>query len=765
MVYLRLNIDDKSYNNKPEDNIGILVDRLKNKDKIVVFKDYATGGLLESFYEHLELYEGGELNDDDEPHVDDYHIKEMDIGKLKSAILDGRTITAGELIGTTSKDWRSQQVFIFDVDNEAKTLDRFTPKCVEDLFKEYNIPILFAYWTFSNTPEHQKFRVVTMSHYPVYDSVEAEEIIRGIMSLFPTVKEKNRKGNFVTVSQVDLSCTNLDRMFFGTNQGLVDGIGVLRGNKNSNIVMLDGTQTFDKQVALTLFKASKMGKEKYKKERESKFIKPTKKKSVSGEFDLGEEISSFDLLDYILNTTDCTIVRRTGNYYSTEHGYDGREEVMLNPCPICEHDDNFTVNIRKNVYYCHSDKGHIGGSIINYLMTVYNIEKIEAIEMFKFSILKMDKGEDELRWRREYKNKSKSTNEPADGEINEPINKEIDAMSYEEYENLPINNNGDYDLLEPKEEDEDDLDWMIRVSQHIRLKSILPRSYSRPINKISKELPKRLNTGQEWIKTSGEGYEETQVRFEMWHEDEDCEFTPFDHLVHDAIWSLYKVGNITFTAKMVYHAMNGKINSSGADKGGKIINQIKESIKKLTEIMIDIDYSQEVEHTPSVKNNTRSKYKGSLINCLSIKAITGKKYGEDITEDAYKLLAEPVMYSYTAIRNQIMTVDIKHLQAKGNTDKITIIRSHLLRNIWEMKDSRSYNRNSKISYFKIYELFGLHNHMKGRDVTNKLYKMRDRITNVLEGLKKTGYIISYEEYKATDKASSEAIGVKIRYKN
>jgi hypothetical protein len=45
------------------------------------------------------------------------------------------------------------------------------------------------------------------------------------MSLFPTAREPNKAGKIKTISQIDLSCHNLDRIFYGTCHGLIEGFG------------------------------------------------------------------------------------------------------------------------------------------------------------------------------------------------------------------------------------------------------------------------------------------------------------------------------------------------------------------------------------------------------------------------------------------------------------------------------------------------------------------------------------------------------------
>lgn len=64
------------------------------------------------------------------------------------------------------------------------------------------------YETFNSTPENQRFRIALVSDEEFTDKAERDRVQAAIIALFP---------------QSDLTCTNADRMFFGTDKGLIDG--------------------------------------------------------------------------------------------------------------------------------------------------------------------------------------------------------------------------------------------------------------------------------------------------------------------------------------------------------------------------------------------------------------------------------------------------------------------------------------------------------------------------------------------------------------
>jgi len=752
---MKLNIDKKGYDSKPKGlEIGRIVNKLKSPENIVNLKEYIT--VHKSFGDDVL---DDEFSDHDDL-IEDFYVNTVNIEPLKSAIIQGKAITAGELTGTSESGWKSQQLFIFDFDNDAETLAKLRPKDVQDVLLDHKIPILFAYWTFSNTPEHPKFRVVTLCDKVITNPQEAKEIIKGIMSLFPTKEEVNpATGKFKTVSQIDLSCDNLDRIFHGTNQGIIDKIGLMwrfddvesyigstQANPEQNI-----SHSFSKRIPLALYKSSEDGQKKLKQEKNSTKIKPEHKKPTPGRLNLAQEYEKFDVLGYILKTTDSEIIR-TNDLNPDWHGniHRGAGEVLLNPCPICGHNDDFYVNVETNLWFCHSSSsGRVGGNIINYLQLKHDISLSKARDMFKFDILGINKGEDERNWRSEVERKQDVHSLEANGADNVRI------------ENNSYLRSGLWEQIP----DEDPLDRMLRLESDVSLKPIVPKTYRRPNNKIAKTMINRLNKGVDFVTVSGAGDEAVKVRFEMRHHDKDCRYTGYDWAVHDGILNLYAVGNLEFTAKMVYRAMNGVTNSCGV--GEKALKDVKQSIEKLRKIMIDMDYGQEVA---ARNKDCKSTYHGPLIDCIDIKARTGLRNGTG-TVDAYRLMTEPVIYSYTEVSRQYLSLDVEYFQSKvpvkagaktgasGSSD-ITVIKGHILRQVWDMKKSKSFTyRNGKIAYSTVYGLLGL-DRTSGKAYVNRSLKVRKHIDTILQGLVESKYIKGFGHYRANNKPAGVTVSVK-----
>jgi len=222
------------------------------------------------------------------------------------------------------------------------------------------------YYSYSSTTEKIKFRVVLVCSEIVTDPKEHHAIYQGIYSLFPKTEITNKAGRRVTKAQIDLSCCNLDRYFYGTSKGIVDGCR--------------GVKLFDKAVAVKMFtdtmQAKPAGTTTSQPERVNMSKTPEQwqahNKAAGVGFDLGQAIREFNLLDYITSTTGRNPSRGGG------------KDVRIDPCPICDKNARFQVDTQKNVFQCFGDSCGAVGNIVNYLMYTRGLDKKAARECFKY---------------------------------------------------------------------------------------------------------------------------------------------------------------------------------------------------------------------------------------------------------------------------------------------------------------------------------------------------------------------------------------------
>ena len=122
--------------------------------------------------------------------------------ELVQKIKTGHSISPGIMDGMSAKDWKEQQVFLVDIDNEDEG-KMLQIKDAKAICEENRLPLAFYYQTFSNTKAHPKFRLGFVMDEPIIDETKRKRVIETLVKLFP---------------QSDKSCVNADRIFHGTNK-------------------------------------------------------------------------------------------------------------------------------------------------------------------------------------------------------------------------------------------------------------------------------------------------------------------------------------------------------------------------------------------------------------------------------------------------------------------------------------------------------------------------------------------------------------------
>ena len=327
-------------------------------------------------------------------------VHEVTIGELAQAIKQGRAWTPGVMLGAKAKDWREQQVFAWDVDNDVPVslLPHLKQAQVIETIRSIGIHPAIIYESYSSRPEHEKFRIIAISEKVITDIKEREHIIAAVMALFPTAwtirTNKDGKKTNVLKSQIDMSCINADRFFYGTAS-------------DKKMVMFDEWTFFDPVAVAARYidgwKLNNAVNEKLVKPKNdgmsatgTSMIRSTK--TISGytikDTELWEKISSFNLLQYITDSYTCDVKDYAG-------------EKRVDPCPLCGGKDRFSVDPSRNVYKCFGDScGGEGGNIITFLASAENLDKAGAMAMFKYEFLGIDQ-EAELN---EYKQKAAGAN-------------------------------------------------------------------------------------------------------------------------------------------------------------------------------------------------------------------------------------------------------------------------------------------------------------------------------------------------------------------
>lgn len=145
-------------------------------------------------------------------------IKDMSAKQIAAALTAGKTIEPGVCPfsersraagknGTCKEDFARQTVFLNDIDNKRKDVPIETPAHIVAVLAQHNLKPAFMYDTFNSTPENERFRYCLVCDEEITNKAERDRIQAAIIALSP---------------QSDPDCTNADRIFFGTDKGLLD---------------------------------------------------------------------------------------------------------------------------------------------------------------------------------------------------------------------------------------------------------------------------------------------------------------------------------------------------------------------------------------------------------------------------------------------------------------------------------------------------------------------------------------------------------------
>ena len=146
-------------------------------------------------------------------------VKDVTAEQLAKHLTCGRTVQPGVTPfseksrlegkkGTVKEDFARQTVFMNDIDNERKDIPSETPEHVAEVLGRYNLKAAFMYETFNSTPDDRRFRFALVSDTEFTDKAERDRLQAAIIAAFP---------------QSDIGCTNADRIYFGTDKGLIVG--------------------------------------------------------------------------------------------------------------------------------------------------------------------------------------------------------------------------------------------------------------------------------------------------------------------------------------------------------------------------------------------------------------------------------------------------------------------------------------------------------------------------------------------------------------
>lgn len=264
---------------------------------------------------------------------------ELPLKELIEKLQEGKSVSPAVMKGTKAKDFVEQQVFLIDIDNNITEKPILQVEEALSICKKNHLPLAFYYFSYSNKKEIPKYRLVFIMNEVITDSILRDTIMRRLVELF---------------EQADTSCINADRVFFGTN-------------KEAIICDLEARITVDNILKIP-----------------PKTAIVEKKKTSRADKELEKLINDFDFFSYLKE--------RNGNIVRDNPRY-----IMFENCEICGHKNDLVYYPETNSFNCFSDKGDVGGTIIDYLKEVYKLTPSQAIKKFKEELCRMSKISKELK--------------------------------------------------------------------------------------------------------------------------------------------------------------------------------------------------------------------------------------------------------------------------------------------------------------------------------------------------------------------------------
>ena len=271
---------------------------------------------------------------------------EISISDLVRKIEHGHTVSPAVLSGGLKAiDFSHQQLVFVDIDNDNEGEPILTPEEALKICEANGISPAFYYPTFSSTPLKPKFRLALISETVITELSERNAVVEGLTSMF---------------AQADKSCRNADKVFLGTNQ---------------KAVVWNEFARFTIEQAIALYVPPKPIAR----------IQPTQ----SGDDDLERLKRDFDFGGYL--------EQRNG-----EINCRGTTYTQFKNCEICGARKCLTYYPETNSFMCFGARGNCGGSPIDYLMKVDNLNHADAIAKFKYELCKVEKPEFTKSQKRDY---------------------------------------------------------------------------------------------------------------------------------------------------------------------------------------------------------------------------------------------------------------------------------------------------------------------------------------------------------------------------
>ena len=321
--------------------------------------------------------------------ADPKHRGQTTPSELIKWIEGGHSFTPAYMEGSTGDTWKSQQVICLDIDNQDESRagskqmikEPLTPDIALEFLKAWGVTPYFMYYTYSNTKTWPRFRIVFILDKALTDSAEKCNYIDKLNHILEDIAPGSTDGSIKDNARslfgsYEGSCFNITKEIT-TVEDLAKLPQVVRREEAVTETENDGAKVAPAQPKANSARGSNSAD------------------LAALQMQLSRDIEKFDIASYVIDNYGGKI-KKAGS------------SCFINPCPICGHNNDFSIKQGKG-FKCFGAGGGDAGNIINLICAVEGKSKPEAMEKFKFEVMRYDRQE----WEEAFK-KSIQKEAPAD---------------------------------------------------------------------------------------------------------------------------------------------------------------------------------------------------------------------------------------------------------------------------------------------------------------------------------------------------------------
>lgn len=227
---------------------------------------------------------------------------------------------------------------------------------------------------------------------------------------------------------------------------------------------------------------------------------------------------------------------------------------------------------------------------------------------------------------------------------------------------------------------------------------------------------------------------------------EGLELTPFDLKVHNIVCSHHFHGQNEISTAAIARELIGltenKDKNYKFNRRTKLLEDIKQSLIKLTAVLITIDYTQQAIKHSGVVQDDETESKTIIETILSGRFKEDKLYNGNKSE-YFHLYGTPPLFKYAQLYNYIATVDPRLIDTRSlrHDKKVVTLKFELIELIESFKNKNNGVKSSEVNFktlFKRAGMIDLHSDKKQR------YSITKQIKRLLTVFKENSYIKDYE---------------------